>query len=307
MPQSTSTLRKAAGTIIRHSRYKYLHKLIVECHDLTHLMGEPNCLGIQGLAGVGKTTLITDYVKKFPRKIVGDKTLIPVLLVSAPKPVTVKMMSTEMLRSIGDPLAEKGDQDSKNNRLVNYIGNDCETELVIIDEFQHLIQSGTDKVLADVSDWLKHLIKATNVPFLVVGQQGQIELILNSNPQLKRLFDVVTLDPFTFDTENPETIQEFGDFLVQFERKLELELPWRSDDDIDLVYRMHYATDGIVAYVRKLMFTTAKMAIDKNADQLEMRFLSTVFEEKFKKKLEKEHNPFAKKWVNGFKPPLRIS
>ena len=304
MSHDLSALRRASKTLIRYPRFQALHNKIVESHEMSKLLGTPQCLAIEGQAGVGKTELIKTYARNFPRKIVGDKTRIPVLLVTAPKPVTIKMMSTTMLRSLGDPNAAKGDQESKNMRLKNYIGKDCETELVIIDEFQHLLQSGTDKVLAKVTDWLKYLIKETGTPFLVVGMEGKTELILRSNPQLDRLFDdVELLKPFQFDINKPGTVKEFATTINQLSKVIGRELPWRSKEDSDFAYRMHYATNGIFAYIEKLMYRAVVIATENKSDKIEMKFLEDAFEQKVKRKLRKEHNPFEEKWKAGFKPP----
>jgi hypothetical protein len=212
-------------------------------------------------------------------------------------------MSTEMLISINDPLAEKGDQGSKNRRLIYFIRDNPDITLVIIDEFQHLIEVGTKKVLYYVSDWLKYLIKATKKPFLVVGLEGKIKEIMAENPQLDDLFEVEPFNPFSFDNAKPETIQEFGAFLVDMEKLIGLELPWRSDEDYDLVYRIYYATNGTIRSIKKFLFMAAKKANEKNADRLEMEILCEVFQKQIEKGLKKKHNPFDSKWGDWFTPP----
>jgi len=67
---------------------------------------------------------------------------------------------------------------------------DCQVELVILDDFHHLIDKETNRILEQVSDWLKVLIKETGIPFLVVGIDGKVERILDANAQLSRLFAV---------------------------------------------------------------------------------------------------------------------
>lgn len=78
------------------------------------------------------------------------------------------------------------------------------------------------------------LIKEPGVPFLVIGIEGKVELILKANAQLSRLFAVrETLTSFEWDLVNPDTIQEFADFIRATEEVIGLPLPWQSDSDAD--------------------------------------------------------------------------
>ena len=93
---------------------------------------------------------------------------------------------------------------SLNSRLIKLL-KACQVELVILDDFHHLIDTETDRVLAKVSDWLKVLIKETGIPFLVVGMEGKVERILRANAQLSRLFAArETLLPFAWQPEATE-------------------------------------------------------------------------------------------------------
>jgi folate-dependent phosphoribosylglycinamide formyltransferase PurN len=61
---------------------------------------------------------------------------------------------------LGDPAAHTGNQSALNSRLIHFI-KECAIKLVILDGFQYLIDSETEKILAKVSNWLKVLIKET--------------------------------------------------------------------------------------------------------------------------------------------------
>ena len=69
--------------------------------------------------------------------------------------------------------------------------------------------SETDKILAKVSNWLKVLIKETCVPFLVIGIEGKVEVILEANSQLSRLFAVrEDLTRFRWEVAEPDTLYD---------------------------------------------------------------------------------------------------
>ena len=53
------------------------------------------------------------------------------------------------------------------------------------------------------------------------------------------LFAVLkSLTSFQWDLANPDTIQEFADFIRATEEVVGLPLPWRLDSDVNLLYRL---------------------------------------------------------------------
>jgi hypothetical protein len=260
-------------------------------------------MSLEGLTGAGKTTLIKDYARQFPRYETRAATRIPIFYLETPSPVTVKGLAQKILEELGDPAAHKGNQPALNSRLIHFI-KACAVELVILDDFQHLIDSETDKILAKVSNWLKVLIKETGVPFLVIGIEGKVEIILKANSQLSRLFAVrESLTSFQWDLANSDTIQEFADFIRATEEVVGLALPWQSESDADLLYRLYYATDGVIANIMNLMRGTGRLARKQGANRLEMDVLAIVFEKRLAKHLGKTINPFYVSPETPFGPP----
>lgn len=54
--------------LIRYPRFKELHQLIRQCQQMTEVADEPQCMALEGVAGTGKTTLVWDYARRFPRR-----------------------------------------------------------------------------------------------------------------------------------------------------------------------------------------------------------------------------------------------
>jgi len=179
----------------------------------------------------------------------------------------------------------------------------CGVELVILDEFQHLIDSRTNHILAQVSDWLKVLIKETGVPFLVVGIEGRVEVILQANPQLSRLFAArEKLAPFRWDWSKEETIREFSRFVHYVERVIEKPLT-TGLPRTELLYRLHYATDGVVGNLMSLMLNAAIMAAEQRKDSLDLVLLSLAFQKRLAKHLQSKVDPFAEVVGDRFVTP----
>jgi hypothetical protein len=289
--------------LIRYPRFSQIHDTIHRCMRLSKRCNEPQCMSLEGRPGAGKTTLVKAHADLYPRRETEEGTEIPVFYMLTPSPVTVKGMAETMLERMGDPAAHQGSQPSLNSRLSKLIV-DCKVELVILDDFHHLIDKKTNRILRTVSDWLKVLIKETQVPFLVVGIEGQVEQILKENEQLSRHFaEQVTLSPFEWDVTDPEqtSIKEFANFILFAEKMIGTSLPTEISRE-ELLYRMHYATEGLVANIMNLMRYTQEILQEEGRSKMTMGDLSNAFERRLSKHLAKKVNPFK---YNGetFTPP----
>lgn len=291
-PPPNSALEQAHRAFIVYPRLKELHQEICRCQQLSQIAGEPQCMALEGLTGAGKTTLMRQYAAGFPRRETRAGTCIPVFYLETPSPATVKTMASVMLESLGDPAAHLGTIGSLNSRLIKLL-QACEVELVILDDFHHLIDTDTDRVLAKVSDWLKVLIKETGIPFLVVGIEGKVERILQANAQLSRLFAArETLQPFAWHPEQPETLQAFHIFVKTVEasvgKAITPEVP-----RTELLYRLYYGTEGVVGNVMNLLRYAVKLAEEQSRPTLDLPLLAGAFERRLAKHMHRRVNPFT--------------
>jgi energy-coupling factor transporter ATP-binding protein EcfA2 len=290
-PASASLLR-AHATLVRYPRFNELHEDIRLCQEVSRVAGEPQCMALEGIAGAGKSTLVRAYAQALSRYDTASGTKIPVFYMETPSPVTVKGMAARMLEEMGDPAAYKGPLWCMNSRLIRYI-KVCEVQLVILDDFHHLIDKETNRVLETVSDWLKVLIKETNIPFLVVSTESTVEQILACNQQLSRLFAVrETLQPFHWNPSDESTIREFASFVKYVEMGIGISLPDELPR-VELLHRLHYATDGIVGNVMNLMRFAALLAQEGEAKRLTLPILSSAFEKRLHKHMPQKVNPFT--------------
>jgi energy-coupling factor transporter ATP-binding protein EcfA2 len=300
--QPAEPLAKAHAALIRYPRFNALHEDICMCQQVSRMAGEPQCMVLEGITGAGKSTLVRTYAEAYQRYEAASGTKIPVFYMETPSPVTVKGMAARMLEVMGDPAAHKGPLWAMNTRLTHLI-QACEVQIVILDDFHHLIDKETNRVLETVSDWLKVLIKETNVPFLVVGIEGKVEPILRANAQLSRLFAVrETLHPFRWDPSDEETVKEFAAFVKCTERGIGVSL---SDElpQVEFLHRLHYATDGVVGNVMNLMRFGALLTQKQGAGVLTLALLEQAFDKRLRKHMAKSVNPFTTDGNEHFAAP----
>jgi len=289
--KTRSLLAQANTALIRYPRFKALHNDIHECQEMSRLANEPQCMSLEGVTGAGKSTLVQDYVALFPRIEQIDGTRIPIFYAETPSPVTVKGMAAALLAHLGDPAAPHGTLWSMNFRLIRLMIA-CQVELVILDDFHHLIDKETNCILEQVSDWLKVLIKETGIPFLVVGIEGKVERILETNAQLSRLFAVrQTLQPFGFDPNDDTSIQEFARFVQYAEQVIGMPLP-ETLPRLELLHRLHYATEGVVGNLMNLLRYAAWLTRQGNQSAILLPTLAVAFDKRLAKHVKKPSNPF---------------
>jgi hypothetical protein len=178
-----------------------------------------------------------------------------------------------------------------NARLVKLLGA-CAVDLVILDDFHHVIDREKDRVLALVSDWLKVLIKNSGVPFLVVGIDGKVERILRANDQLSRLFAArETLAPFTWDTADPDAVTQFGRFVLLAEQAIGLPLTTEVAR-ATLLGLIYEATGGVVANVMNLLRYAQLLALERTSATVSLADLWLAFEKRLAQHLAPRRNPF---------------
>lgn len=283
-------VRLLGHIFIEHPRLKKLMRQIEHCREYSKIDEDldPEGMLIKGLAGVGKSKLIERYAEKFPPYDVLDRTIVPVLVVTIPQSATVKSLVSELLEALGDPFPDRGSAASQTRRLRKLI-KECGVELIIADEFQHFIDKDSDKVLHDVSDWLKVLMDKTRKPIILIGMPN-CDKILEANEQLKRRFTLrESLEPFGWKTAQQQ--EDFRELLKQIDGKL----PFNERSNLadpEMSFRIYYATRGVIGYVMKLLRIAALLALKQSMGKLDASTLAKAFDKNLRKVFPRRINPF---------------
>ncbi|MBU2847293.1 AAA family ATPase [Acidithiobacillus ferriphilus] len=282
-------IRMIERIYVMYPRLNELFELIAECHEDSKTSAEPQCMFLTGWTGVGKTSLIEQYLIRCPRKDESDHMRVPVFHAEIPAKATVKSLATALLDSLGDPAPERGNTVAQGQRLAHLIKR-CGVELILLDEFQHLIDNKTKRVVLDVSDWIKYLINSTKVPMILIGMP-ESEAILEANPQLKRRFMVrKSLAPFSWRTEDDRL--EFRRFLALVEKMLPFDTPSQLAD-VDLAFPIYIASQGTAANVMTLIKQAARFAIREGEEKLDSGHFARAYERRNIDGDDLPQNPFT--------------
>lgn len=279
---------------IKYPRWLHIYNQIAECHERQSYASEPPCMLLVGPTGVGKTMLINTYAEMYPITLTKNGTHVPILRGSIPSSATISTLLTELLTGLGDLRADRGTIGGKTFRLRNLI-RDCGVELFILDEVQHFFDQDSQRILLNVSNWLKTLIKDTKVACVLVGLEGQAEQVVDANPQLARLFgDPYILSPFRWNIENPQTIVEFRTFLYKYETLL----PLRDRQESKLssnsrAMRIYAASNGLMARIMRLLRQATIIALKNNTEYLTDTFLAEAYDKYLAPNRQNMPNPFV--------------
>lgn len=259
--------------VIAHPSYSNLLSEIEEIHFYSKGSVKPDSLFLSGVAGVGKSTVLEEYTNRFPRQIVNNNTVIPVLYSTVPVGATPKSVASKLLYSLGDPAYEKGTEISQTSRLMNFIKK-CKVELIIIDEFQHLLDRDTQHVLNKASEWVKSFCDEAGVPIILCGFP-ESKKIFKFNSQLDRRFLMkLTMEGFQYYTREEQIA--FRIFLKSIDERL----PFVNQSSLaskQLADKLYYATNGLPSHLNKILYEATGLAAKSGNDSIDENHFYDAF------------------------------
>jgi len=270
-------------------RYPLFNTILAEmqrCFDESVDYPEPLCMLITGEAGVGKSTLLTTFHAANMPFASGDRTETPVLLASVPLPATIAGLFTSLLSSLQAPFPDRGNIEYKRRRLIELLER-CRTRLVILDEFQHLVERGTRQRIEAVADAIKSLINATRIPFVLTGVPGA-QAVLEFSPQLAGRFPLRVEIPVFNWLQRPE---DFKRLLACYEQALPFDTP-SGFNDRDVCARFYLATGGNLRFLTTLVRDASRTALMQDCVRIEREHLVRSFDKLLANNRRLQANPF---------------
>lgn len=269
---------------------------LIEVHGDTRRTGTSKGLVIQGPSGVGKSTLIKEYVRELESSTRSDGGVhSSVLIVEIPSSPTKKNLATAMLTAMKDPYADSRSHsaETKFARIVLLLSK-LGVEVVVLDEAQHLVDYKRNAAY-EAADWIKSMMNETSITFVLVGLK-RTEGLLWANEQLRRRFSAtVEYNRFTL-TESCWT-----QFLLLLQGLREL-LPVASISfsDKEMIRRFYLASFGLIDYLIKILDRSVWLVQHKDAQGINLSILSEAFKDEIWSAAPEVRNPFSQ--LFDFKP-----
>ncbi|OLQ81704.1 transposase [Photobacterium proteolyticum] len=257
MSSREEKIEKAKKAFITTPDVSRILENIDRCRQLSQIDTEPCCMMVYGATGVGKTSIIRKYLKQNKRESYIEGDVVPVLYIELPENAKPVDVAREILLQLNDPLAlYESDTVVLTKRIIDLVPL-LKIEIIIIDEFQHLVEKNSNKILARVGDWLKILINKTQCPVVLFGMPYS-QVVLAANSQLRSRFSIqFHLRPFSY-------LEKQGIFLG-FLKQLDKALPFDKLSGLDnepLAKKLYAFSGGNMRSLRNLIFHASVHAID---------------------------------------------
>jgi hypothetical protein len=280
--------------IIKHPAFNEAYQLLKEAYLFNQQTGLTKNYWVVGPTGTGKTTLMDMLVKEFPPVDRVDRKSIPILAINIPALPTIKNLAEEILVQLGDPLFHRGSAIDKTIRILHLI-KACDIKLILFDEMQHFVDRGHKRAPAEVADWLKTLIDKAQVSTVIMGLE-RTQIILDANEQLRRRF-CRRIDLKPFDLECSTSRSHFLGVIKKIDEALAMSSRLDLQQD-GIVRQLHFATNGTMDYMVKLMLGAYQIAINRQLPGIDRQCLEQAFSNSIWVEGVGKMNPFNSQFIS---------
>jgi len=184
---------------------------------------EKQCMAVIAPSGCGKSTILRNFVGKMNTPDALQERRIPALYVKLKPTVGKKSMAQDILFALAtvsgkDTTPDKGNENILLEKTLTFLVQ-AQCEILIIDEFHHVLLSDTEKQAKAVSETIKWLLLSGPCPIVVAGTE-QAETPFRANEQLlRRAVPAVNLHPLSVSLKEDRVW--FGRFFGQYFTSME--------------------------------------------------------------------------------------
>lgn len=253
---------------VERSSTMLIQDIIEDIRKDRQLLAEPSCMIITGRTGVGKTTFLKRYRDDFgaPSRDENQNQITPVLYISLPSRATPLTTAQELVKQlVGQDFAKGGLKGLTDLAKMHLIAQ--QVEVVLCDEFQHIVRSAGSIQTYQAAEWIKEVSKDTNIPFVMAGM-SEVTSIVETNEQLKSITPYrVELTYFPYSKADQKKL--FRDFLRTFDKAL----PFNEDSKLgspDIADAIFSVTGGSLRSLNFLIRKSAELAIDADNEKIEI-------------------------------------
>ncbi|MFJ7316006.1 TniB family NTP-binding protein [Pseudomonas sp. NPDC098747] len=257
---------------VAHPEYREALDTIHRSMEATRLRGEPSCVILLGDPGTGKTRICDDILTELgppTKKHTADGVCIinPVIYCRVPNNATIKTLVTRLLNCF-ETYTKYQSVDALEFRLFNIL-HTCQTVMIILDEWQHLLRSGTGHALQSAADWVKVLTDIYSGEVMLVGPPACERMIDQHQALADRFPYRARLSPFSL--ASPEHYSNYLKLIRAFAIDIKesmgfIEIPPLTDEKVLL--GVYAATGGNMRALRVLLNASLTNALNRNDSNL---------------------------------------
>ncbi len=252
------------------------------------LGGEPQCMLLTGDTGSGKTHLIRHYKAMFPARRESETLIQPLLVSRIPSKLNIEHMMIQMLSDLGQFGSEYRRGRSKEIGLTESLIKalkSCRTELIIINEFQEILEFKSIRDRQNIANRLKMISEEAQIPIVLVGMPWAEQIV--EEPQWASRLICRRIIPY-FKLSNG--IEEFVRFLKGLAVRMPFDRPPKLAEK-QMALPLFAYSRGEVRRLKQLLDEAVKIAVVEAAGPITKDYLIRAHE----KMHPGSDNPFKKR------------
>lgn len=281
--------------IVPHHTFRKIIGRTRQVHELFNRKpgAEAKHLLILGRSGSGKSRALKHYAAGFPPRRGQGGWVRPVVYVKVPSDSNRTSLLKEMLRALGVPSSGKQDLKDMENSIRHHLVEQV-VELLVVDEFQHLVDQKTKRFQSVTADFFKDLLSDNICQMVFCGLESSIaasEINVQLGRRKRGRYDVL---PYNWlSVEGNRNYRGFLSAVAKWmaDRKMFDDRP--SLEGKEIAQRLHVATDGLIGLTMNLVIVGATIALRDQAATLGLKHLGEAFDELKREGISK--NPFTEK------------
>ncbi len=270
--------------IVNHTGFCRAREQLIRLSERAHRLKDPGGLVLMGESGTGKDSLIEEMMTLLPTSPLLAGSQRPLIIAHSDSMPSVGDYLSKMLAALGYSFAQFGTKDNPERLeiLIEAIGK-CRVQLLMINEFQHVVEGRRDRLGHTITDWFKRLYDDTRVPMVFLGTPA-MERVLDVNEQFSSRFSGrYRLRPLENNRDFLGVLRAFDNATPEL-TPVGLETP-------QFARRIHDATTGVMRPLKRLIKEAVMIAVTASAAKLTLAHLAEAHDRLFCDGGSK--NPFA--------------
>jgi len=279
------------STVIEHKRFCEARDAIENLYQRTKLYGEPGSIAVCAFSGGGKSTLIREMGRKYPPADMDTYMELPMLFAEIPASPSISSVAQALIDPLDGHYAPNATIGSLTETLVILI-QQRHTKVLVIDEFQHLLERGSKIKAMEVADWFKGLMNRARVSLAIIGLP-YISRLFAANTQLRRRTqETYYLNDWRLTRK--EDVIEFRSAIKSFADSVEYTCDRSIFGKGHVVNMIYFASNGVIGHVATLLSETFLCVIEAGKKKIEIGDLERAFRKKIWPDAPANRNPFCK-------------
>lgn len=288
-PHQIEQLQRFSDCFVMHPLVKDIFNDFDELRLNRLFQSDQQCMLLTGDTGVGKSHLVNHYKKSVLASQNYGRESMPVLVSRISSGKGLDATLTQMLADLDHfgsyQRRKRGYATDLRKKLVENLTK-AQVELLIINEFQELIEFKTGLERQDIANGLKYISEEAKIPIVLVGMPWA-EQIADEPQWSSRLVRRRKLEYFSLQKD----IKFFRQYLMSLAKFMPFDNPPKLEDK-NFAIPLFAACKGENRLLKHLLIESLKIALRKDVKNLDIEHVSDAYDLIFQNENRPSSNPF---------------